>query len=171
MSKLDIDKLKNNIRIAVEKVISEMLAEFPNDEICAFALYSDSDARTLAPSFNLKTHLDNMQTEDPDDSTYYKWSPAEWSHEFYGAHFFDEISVELTRLSESTDEGKSFEQYRKEIFESCVNILKEFKGRLSNSIFVFAATDFDDVAQETSWIKNLNSPMDAREFEKWRLTL
>ncbi|WP_024680893.1 DUF4303 domain-containing protein [Pseudomonas syringae] len=171
MSKIDIGKLEENIRVAIEKVITRILAEFPKDEICAFALYSDSDARTLAPSFNLKAHLDTMQAEDPDDKTYYKWSPAEWSHEFYGADFFDDISKELARFSDAAGEGKSFELYRKEIFEVCVNVLNEFKSKLSDSIFVFTVTDFDDIAQETSWIKTLNSTGEAMEFEKWRLTV
>lgn len=169
MSKPDIDKLKENIRSAVEKVIDQILLEFPKEEICAFALYSDSDARTLAPSFNLRLHLVNMQAEDPDDKAYYKWSPAEWSHEFYGANFFDDISRELAKLSESVDEGKSFERYRNEIVESCVSILKEFKSKLNNSIFVFAVTDFDDIAKETYWIKTLNSKSEALEFEEWRV--
>ncbi|KPX30546.1 hypothetical protein ALO70_200151 [Pseudomonas amygdali pv. eriobotryae] len=171
MNKPGIDALKENIRIAVDKIIDQILSEFPKDQICAFALYSDSDARTLAPSFNLKAHLNSMQAEDPDDKAYYKWSPAEWSHEFYRADFFDEVSKELEKLSESVGEGESFERYRKEVFESCVTILKEFKHRFNDSIFVFAVTDFDDISLETSWIRSLNPTSEAVEFEEWRATV
>ncbi|KPZ10248.1 DUF4303 domain-containing protein [Pseudomonas syringae group genomosp. 3] len=166
----DIDNLKEKIRVAVELAIESISIKFPKEEICAFALYSDSDARTLAASFNLKAHLNSLQAEDPGDKVYYKWSPAEWSHESYEVHLFDDISSKLAKLSDTLGEGENFEQYRKTIFESCVCVLEAFKNRLGDSIFVFAVTDFSDVNLESSWIKILNSSDESVEFEAWRTT-
>ena len=57
------------------------------------------------------------QSGDPDEAIYYKWAPAEWSHEAYTAELFDGISEELAGLSDSMSPEQNFEAHCERIFK------------------------------------------------------
>ena len=165
---MDCKDLKEKIKAATIAAINRMTNEFSGHEVCAFALYSDTDARTLAPSFNLKSNLEAMQSSDPDDAIYYKWAPAEWSHEAYAAELFDGISEELASLSDSVSPEQDFEAHCEGVFQVCVDVLDEVRAtHLSGKIVVFAVSDMVRPDWECKWIAQLNSEEEAKEFEIW----
>lgn len=168
MTTLDTDDFRIKIITATSKAINKIKEQMPQSEICGLALYSDSEASSLAPAFNCKTHLASLQAEYPEDAVYFKWSPNEWSHESYGEEFFTEISLALRQLSESTPEGEDLKKHRKNVFDVCMSALKELrKSELIESIYVFSATDYSSPQEEVFWIKAINSPLEAAEFEDW----
>ncbi|HEN8800499.1 TPA: DUF4303 domain-containing protein [Pseudomonas putida] len=169
---MNYNNLKEKIKTATIAVAERMANEFPEGEVCAFALYSDADARTLAPSLNLRSNLEAMQSGDPDDAIYYKWAPAEWSHEAYAAELFDGISEELAGLSDSMSPEQDFEAHCERIFQICVDVLDEVRPMfLPGKIVVFAVSDMVRADWECKWIAQLNSAEEAREFESWMNSL
>ena len=90
---MDFENLKLEIESAAKKAFTEMVEEHGNENIYAFALYSDDGAMTMCPATNTVEHIKNA---DPDDIEYYKFEPAEWKYEMKGAdNEFDQISKSL----------------------------------------------------------------------------
>ncbi|WP_263265152.1 DUF4303 domain-containing protein [Pseudomonas sp. RIT-PI-S] len=167
MNNFDLDALEENLRLASLKTIKNILSIVPESDVCGFALYSDIDIESLAPAFNTKKHLQAMQIEDPDDSLYYKWSPAEWSHEFFGAEYFGDISREIISLGENL-KGDEYNAFKLSIPEICVRVLNKLRiNHFSNAIFIFSVTDFRDLETECAWIKSINNKHESTEFELW----
>lgn len=149
-------------------VIEKYLTEFPEEKVCAFALYSDSDASSVAASFNTEEHLSKLQAGDPDDKEYYKWSPAEWSDESFGEEYFEGISNELFELSDNLVNDEKICAHRKFIFDICVSVLGKLReSYFPSAIYIFAATGFRDFSVEVDWAKKLNNVAQASEFETW----
>lgn len=164
----DVDDFRSRVVTAARQAIIEVEREIPDSEVCGFALYSDSDATSLSPAFNCRTHLAKMQAEYPEDPFYFKWIPGEWSHESVGVEFFDDISKDMLRFSQSAPEGAEFKKYRDHIFSLCVDALKELrKTELAGVIFAFSVTDSIDPETQIHWIKEINSPLETAEFEGW----
>lgn len=168
MPVFDKNELRTRIVTSAHKAVIKIKKEIPESEICGFALYTDSDATSLSPSFNCKTHLVKMRSEYPEDPFCFKWNPSEWSHECFGGEFFDDISNDMMRFSESASDGVDFKQYRNDIFSACVDALKELrKTELEGVIFVFSVTDSIEPETQAHWIRETNSPSEAAEFENW----
>jgi hypothetical protein len=90
-------------------------SRYPNEELCGYALYSDADAITVWPSVNDRAHLEKVTAIDPDDAEYYRWSPAEWSHEFERAEYFQKISVSLIDDAKGLRSPQGREQFKASI--------------------------------------------------------
>lgn len=166
MSILNTEQFQLAVLSASLSAIEQFRAEFPNIQVCGFALYSDADARTLAPSFSTQDHLTLIQAEYPDECQYFKWSPAEWSHEAYGGEFFNDLSKTLWSIAEATTYN-NFVAHRRRIFEQCVIVLKKLTTTFDTAIYVFSVSDFECVEDEIAWITALNTPEQADEFRTW----
>lgn len=166
MSILNNEQFQRHVLSASMSAIEQFRAEFPNTLVCGFALYSDADARTLAPSFNTHDHLNCVQAEYPDEWQYFKWSPAEWSHEAYGGEFFNDLSKLLWNMADVTTES-NFVAHRRHIFEQCVIAMKKLTTTFDSAIYVFSVSDFECVDDEIAWVTALNNPGQADEFRTW----
>src|SRR5215510_10648506 len=93
--KMNLQELHSKIKAASKQAFGLVRSRYPNENFCGYALYSDSDAITVCPSVNTRHQLERMIDQDPGDAEYYRWSPAEWNHEFEGAEYFDEVSKAL----------------------------------------------------------------------------
>jgi|SRR5690554_274127 len=169
---MDLSRLQSDIEVACEKCFSELRRKYSDEEICGYAIYSDSGAMSVSPAINTRSNLDEMCSEDPDDCIYYKWSPGEWSHESEGAELFEEISKFLRSHSSETKDGVDFDEYRSGVYEACVGALesllkKGFFDEDENAVIVFTVPDSDEPASETKWIERLNSHDLAQEFSYW----
>lgn len=166
MPTLNIEQFQQDVLNASMSAIEQFRSEFPNAQVCGFALYSDGDARTLVPAFNTQDHLTRVKAENPDDWQYFKWSPAEWSHEAFGGDYFNDLCKMLFNLTDATTEG-NFVAHRKHVFEQCVIALKKLTTTFDDAIYVFAVSDFECLEDETTWFTALNTPDQVNEFRAW----
>lgn len=161
------EQFQQDVRVACKKAIEQFRQAHPGADVCGFALYSDGDARTLVPSFNTADHLARMQAEEPSEQAYFKWSPAEWSHEAFGGEHFNALSKLLWDLADSISD-EEFEHHRAVVFQACVTALKPLTTcTFDNAVYVFAVSDFQSVPDEIAWITQLNTPEQALEFKTW----
>ncbi|WP_300630397.1 DUF4303 domain-containing protein [Pseudomonas sp.] len=166
MLTLNVEQFQRDVLNASMSAIEQFREEFPNAQVCGFALYSDADARTLVPAFNTQDHLMRMYAEYPDDWQYFKWSPAEWSHEAYGGDFFNDLSKTLWNMADATTDN-NFVAHRRQIFEQCVIALKKLTATFDTAIYVFSVSDFECVEDQVAWITVLNTSDQANEFRTW----
>ncbi|UZJ58328.1 DUF4303 domain-containing protein [Pseudomonas sp. KU26590] len=166
MSTLNIVHFQRDVLSASMSAIEQFRADFPKTQVCGFALYSDADARTLAPSFNTQDYLARVQAEYPGEEQYFKWSPAEWSHEAYGGEFFNDLSKMLWNMADATTES-NFVAHRRHIFEQCVIALKKLTTTFDTAIYVFLVSDFESIEDQIAWVTALNTPDQADEFRTW----
>ncbi|MFZ6756002.1 DUF4303 domain-containing protein [Undibacterium sp. Ji50W] len=169
---MDAIDLQIKIEQSAKLAFSQVMHKYPNEDFCAYALYSDADATTICPSMNSTNHLSIKVAEDVDDKEYYRWSPAEWAYEFEGAEHFSRLSqfllAEFSSMSSSTDRDK----FKQKVYECCVSALENLKNegffaaeKLS-PIVVFSISDSTN-EQENNWISRLNDPAAASDFRKW----
>src|SRR5689334_17103857 len=81
----DFAALEVEIRKAAKRAFQEVASAHPEEQLCAFALYSDDGAMTVCPSINTAQHLAAMQRKYPDEAPYYKFATPEWKYEATGA--------------------------------------------------------------------------------------
>ncbi|VAW49424.1 hypothetical protein MNBD_GAMMA03-2146, partial [hydrothermal vent metagenome] len=110
---------------------------------------------------------------DPDDSIYYKWSPAEWKHEFEGAEFFEDISKALQEEAKKMNTQGQFLEFKKNVYEACVESLESliknnfFSKDSNDCIIIFTLSDTEDSINEIKWVERLNNEQKAHEFSNW----
>lgn len=167
----DFSLLIQEIKTAAMQAFAEMYERCREEQVIAFALYSDEGAMTVCPAVNTDTHLDGMITGEAEDALYFKYEPAEWKFEGQGAEeAFGAIcsklrSFVLTKDPSASHEDGRFEAFREELYETCIGALEElvrsgFFARLAGRdiIVLFAVSDYE---YETEWymrmIRRLNA--------------
>lgn len=170
---MDFKKLKKEIEDASQQCFSVLRNKYSKDNICAYSLYSDADAISISPAINTKEYLLEMSAGDPDDSIYYKWSPAEWKHEFEGAEFFEDISKALQEEAKKMNTQGQFLEFKKNVYEACVESLESliknnfFSKDSNDCIIIFTLSDTEDSINEIKWVERLNNEQKAHEFSNW----
>ncbi|MBU4609447.1 DUF4303 domain-containing protein [Achromobacter sp. GG226] len=162
-------KLVDQIKQATRACFSALRTAHPEDTFCAFALYSDESAMTVCPSANTVSHLQQRHEEDPDDSLYYTWSPAEWQYEFWGHEHFDGVQAEIDAFHDAPHSDDEFARFQAQLFEACVAALAQLRaeGFFDDHLVVFSVSDWEDANKEIAWAARLNSPAKAEEFRQW----
>jgi len=172
MVSMDFDSLKQQIKKAAKNAFLENVTKH-GEEICAFALVSDDGAMTVVPYTNTKTHLLKMQKEDPVYKEVYEFEPSEW-YTSDGAN--DEINTICNILNKYVlDENIDFGAFKKELFETCVQILEElqqdnfFKDNLQKDILVlFGISDTLEPEEHLiKWAKRINIDMYGDSYEAY----
>jgi Domain of unknown function (DUF4303) len=163
------DDLFELIFEASRKVFTSVIDEYGADSLCAFALYSDAGAMTVMPSINTKTHLERCMTTYPDDADYYRWSTAEWAHEAIHQEEFTAICEHLTEELGKLNDDNQFEIFRNNLYATCIDVLMLLKKEhlFGDAIVLFAVSDDEDDERDIAWVRLLNSPELASEFESW----
>jgi uncharacterized protein YihD (DUF1040 family) len=166
--------LTTKIRKATFAAFKKALKEIGTEQLCGFALYTDESAMSLSVSINAETYLNKAAKRDPDNRTSYQWSPAEWKEEGYQEQLFAKLNDELydyhEKLSDEDSEEK-FTKFTRDFFETCVSVLKELKksvpkGINKDFVVLFDISDYDDTDTLIAWVKKLNPPKKAKEYEK-----
>lgn len=169
---MDSQELHSQIRIASQQAFSLVRSRNPNEKFCGYALYSDADAITVCPSANTLSNLESMIADDPGDAEYYRWSPAEWNHQFEGAEYFDQVSKALYEEVKGIKSIEEHSRLKNSVYECCVAVLEDLKTEgffndLDESgILVFSISDSSNES-EISWIERLNRPEMAARFRTW----
>lgn len=131
---MDFKPLEQKIEKATKKALIELFEKHKDEEIYAFALYSDEGAMTVCPSMNTVAFLNDLNEEERDSLAYYKFEPAEWKYEGIGAEEdFEEICSELRTELEKNNYDNEYEneevftKFQNQLFASCISVLKKLK--------------------------------------------
>lgn len=166
--KFDFDNLKKRIEFAVRKCFAENLERY-GKSLCAFALISDDGAMTVVPCTNTVEHLKKMQHENVEYKDAYEFSPVEWFTDNGANVEFDDICEIVAK--EVLKGDLDFVGFKKELFESCVQVLEKLRNEqfFPEDLFVlFSISDtFESVENQIQWAKRLNSGEVVRRFEEW----
>jgi Domain of unknown function (DUF4303) len=189
----DFAALEVQIRKAAKLAFQEVAAAHPDEQLCAFALYSDDGAMTVCPSINTTQHLAAMQRKYPDDM-YYKYATPEWKYEATGADAAFRAICEKVRTQALAYEGisaadaktlagvspsrvvparRGFTTFKRALFETCLRVLETLRRDqlFAGVMFMFAVSDTDSTARrELAMIKRLNDKAVVDEFRSWTKT-
>ena len=159
---------------ATRDAFLELLAAHRDEGFYSFALYSDEGAMTVCPAANTLAHL---AAQPPEDQQYAKFEPAEWTYEMRGAAAqFDELSRQLrTHVLNETLEVAAFEQFRQQLYATCVAVLDElrqqrfFDQAAGREVFLlFSVSDSDTPATELAQLaQQLNHNAYRDEYLAW----
>lgn len=169
---MDFNKLREEIENTSEQCFAALREKYSKDNICSYALYSDAGAMSISPAINTKNNLIEMCKDDPEDCVYYKWTPAEWDHEFEGAKYFEDISQKLQEESKKLDTLEEFTAFRNHVYKACLESLKNlvengFFSKEADYIIVFTISDAEDFESEIKWVEQLNNEKNVKEFSNW----
>lgn len=90
--------------------------------------------------------------------------------------FQEELMEELNILLQENNDKRPSNQWlkhRNEIYKIAVDVLSELKqegtfdGLKKDFVLMFAISDFSDPKLEIGFVKKLNAPKIAQEFEQW----
>jgi len=172
---MDFNRLKQKIEDAAKKAFLELYERHKEEEIYAFALYSDEGAMTVCPSTNTVRFFDEYKYED--DWIYYKYEPAEWKYEMQGADKgFDEISNELYKeVLKISDDNEAFTTFQQNLYKVCIEVLEKFKNEnffkqiTGKDVFlIFTVSDYDFSKKEfENIIVRLNDNAYKTEYLDW----
>jgi hypothetical protein len=190
----DFAALEVEIRRAAKQAFDEVASAHPDEQLCAFALYSDDGAMTVCPSINTVQHLARMQSKYPDEAPYYKFAPPEWKYEATGADAafgaiclqvrtqalaFEGVTAEAARTLAGVSPLRmapappGFDDFKSELFETCVRVLESLRADplFAGVLLVFAVSDSDpSVESELAMIERLNDEAVVSEFRTWTKT-
>lgn len=162
------------IEFATRKAFAELAARCGDEQLYAFALYSDEDAITLCPSANT---LEYLQAEgDEEDWAYYQFEPAEWKFEMEGAEKeFNQISTQLRNAAQKTVGTEKRSRQLREVAVSVLAKLKEegfFNKLAKREVFLTYSVSDSDMEPETvePIIRLLNSPSYVQQYLSWMKT-
>jgi hypothetical protein len=174
----DFQQFAQQLTQATQAAFTELLARYPAAAFYSFALYSDDGAMTVCPSANTLAHL---AAQPPEDQAYAKFEPAEWQYELAGADAqFDALSRQLSAQVLASDfaEPDGFEQFRRQLYATCVEVLDELRQRrffdetAGRPVFLlFCVSDSDTPAAELAQIvSRLNHNAYRDEYLAWLRT-
>ncbi|PSU84434.1 hypothetical protein C0W35_22640 [Photobacterium kishitanii] len=162
MINLDFEK---ELYSTCENYLHDMNDKF--NSICAFALCVDSDFTVISPAFDLIDNYQNNINNDPDDSIYYRWSPAEWSYEQYNSNSFDKFSKLLNLFSSKYNNEEHYKSDIVKIISSVFFKIRVNKLISDKVILSFTITDSSEYDYEMLAIKSGNSDEDYHQFKTW----
>ncbi len=183
---LDFEKLAVQIEAATRKTFQEMVTNHADENIYAFALYSDEGAMTVCPAINT---VDFLATRPQNDLTYYTFEPAEWCYE--GGKFGEEFSAishqlyeEIETIEDNLEEvdelenEEEFKEFQQTLYQTCFNVLLKlkqenfFKNLVRKDIFLmFSVTDYEfDRNKLKEMISLLNDNSYRQEYLDWMKT-
>ena len=177
MHEFDFESLKARIEQATKNAFIEIFNQHRDEEIYAFALYSDEGAMTVCPSTNTRKHLEKVSA---DDVWYYKFEPAEWKYEMQGAdEEFNAISKTVAaEVARRNDSDSHFFEFRKKLFACCIDVLMKlksenfFKSVVGEDIFLtFSVSDYEFERHDIEKIiRTLNNDQYIKEYNNWMKT-
>lgn len=99
MKPFDYNEFESSLYEATAECYQTFTQKRGSESICAFALYSDESASSIAASVNVEKHLAKLTKENAEDALYYKWSTAEWKYESIASKKLDQLSGQLMEVA------------------------------------------------------------------------
>lgn len=175
MRELNFQQFKSKLKKSTRKVFLQLTKEY--NDICAFGLYSDESAMSIAVSFNTESYFKEMWESDPDEKESYRWFPGEWFCESYqDSKDFDKLNKQISpnsSLNESFPTTTEFLEFRDNLYNTAVEVLSELKDEglfsefTNEFILLFAVSEFENEEKQIEWVEKLNSEKLSNEFEEW----
>lgn len=173
----DFTTLEATIIRACHAAFEDVARTHPKETICAFALYSDEDAMTVCPSFDLASRRDARlakKAENVDDVDCYTFETAEWALEAFGAReaFKDICTTVRTHVMQLDDAGAA--SFKAQLFETCIRTLERLRAEgafdaYPGLLLRFTVSDTDVEAEdEVALMERLNgaSPY-VEQYRRW----
>ena len=168
----NFEELKSKIESATRKIFKENSKKYGSD-ICSFSLISDDGAMTVVPFTNTKSHLTELQLEDPTYKDTYEFEPAEWFTSDGANTEFNDICKMVS--DEVDNDNLDFEAFRNTLFETCVQVLEKlrtehfFRNEIGKDLLVlFSISDTSEPKENLiQWGKRLNSEAIGNRFEDY----
>ncbi len=179
MKDFDFDQLHRDILAAARQAFADVLTQRSVDDLCAFALYSDSGAMTVCPAMCTTTFLAERARNAPDEYLFYKYSPSEWPLEGAGAEeAFGRICRTLREhlFHDIDDSDQAFQAFQQRLMQTCVQVQAElresfFAERAGDFLLLVTISDDDEPTQVLqSRVRQLNNSRIADEFDAWTHT-
>lgn len=175
MPEFDFDALHRDVVDAAKTAFLEVTQKHPEEDFCAFALYTDDGAMTVCPAMNTTQFLEEMQEDDPDEWLSYKFGTAEWPFEGVGADkqfnaICDRVRAEVFRLE---DDAAAFKAFKRDLIETCVQALETlrkdfFADQGEDFLLLFAISDGEESKKtQRERVARLNGKAVVREFKGW----
>ena len=175
-SNFDFPRFERDLLDAARAALVEVSARVPDDPIRAFALYTDAGAMSVCPAMASASHFAGMAAEEPDDADYYRFTPAEWSHEGEGAAAaFDGLSRRL-RMHLKHLPSTGFAPFKARLLdacEQCVQTLRTESRAQAGEGFLWLVAVSDENEPATLLVprmQRLNAPSIAQAFAAWAAT-
>jgi Domain of unknown function (DUF4303) len=151
---MDWNALGLEIHEAARKVFDDLKKAHPEEEVYAYALYTDSGAMTVLGSANSVRGFEKAISQQPDTSpatlAYYKWATSEWAYEGWKSSYFNEISEQLRTSKDRAD----FSSFKRNILASMKGALKKLDeegffgtGAEREKVVLFISVTDDDSAE------------------------
>ncbi len=170
----DFTTLEAAIVRACHTAFEDVARTHPNETVCAFALYSDEDAMTVCPSFDLASRRDARVARYPDDAEVYIFETAEWALEAFGAReaFRDICTTVRTHVMQLDDADAA--SFKAELFETCIRTLERLRAEgafeaYPGLLLRFTVSDTDvEAKDEVALMERLNgaSPY-VDQYRRW----
>lgn len=148
------------VKAAVRRSVAAIRAAHPSESLCAFALCTDDDLRTV---FHVAASVDYLErAREPD----VRFVPVDWEyHE--GSEFFDAVNAQLVIRFESSSD---FALHVEESFRCLVEALKELRDErflAAGWTLIVTSTDPGPVLEQLAddAMRVLN---DAGTYAAWR---
>lgn len=173
----DFATLEATIIRACRAAFEDVAAAHPNEAVCAFALYSDEDAMTVCPSFDLVSRRDARLAKHADDPDVYTFETAEWALEAFGARdaFRDICTTVRTHVMQLDDDDAA--SFKAQLFETCIRTLERLRAEgafdgYPGLLLRFTVSDTDvEAKDEVALMERLNgaSPY-VEQYRRWTKT-
>ena len=159
---MDWEKLTNDVIAGTTAAFESLIAEKSDEHFYAFALYTDEDASTIAPSANSTERFNAKlrETGETDEMQIasYKWGTANWAYEAWHAKLFMGIFRELEIYRKSLPDSEAdFASYKKSVHECMVAALKRmdengfFANGRDNIVLFISSSDDDEAFELENW--------------------
>ena len=173
----DFAALEARIIAASKQAFEDVCRTHAEEQICAFALYSDDGAMTVCPAFDLVSRRATRISKDPAEANCQTFGTAEWALEAFGADkaFTDICTTVRTFVLDNLDHpyqglaswrvnlhATGFESFKQQLFETCQLALEKLRSdgtfdAYPDLLVMFAVSDDGlDSATELSMMKRLN---------------
>lgn len=170
---MDFGKLQTEIEAASRQAFRDVARAHPAETICAFALYSDEDAITVCPAFDLAARREARIVANQDVEVETFCTP-EWALEAFGAReaFAAICTTARTHVTALGSDEQAHAAFRDELFETCKRALENLRaeGVIGADLLVmFAVSDSSPTEEdEIRMMERLNgtSPYVA-QFRRW----
>lgn len=166
-------EFREAVKQGAARAFQATCADHEDEQIYAFALYTDGDAMTVCPAANSEeAYARKSKGEDPSELAILRWATAEWAYEFEHVEFFADAQVIQHDLLRPFD-WDAPDAFREELCRAMVAALEELNaanvfgtGPARDRVTVFFT--ISDSADAEHWeeysVRRCNPPQVAERF-------
>jgi hypothetical protein len=167
-----LGRFKAELKQGAARAFQAISADHPDEQIYAFAVYSDDAAMTVCPAANSEeAYAEKISGAKPANLAYYRWNTGDWAYEFEHVEALDGAYTMLNDLRQAMGEDEFYERAREDVFRTMVAALEELNaenvfgtGAARERITVFFTLSDDGEEWEAYSAPRCNPPAVAERF-------